>query len=120
MNEIDKAEYKQALRAFLIPSSLFVACLLGAAGVYMIREGEGFGWGFVAASFSIIIWAFVAFVTFQNKLRAQGLMKDQYDSPTPELKEEPLPTELPRTEKESAGSAALEPTHSELSTLGSN
>jgi len=87
MNEIDKAEYRQAINAFLIPSSLFIACLLGAAGIFLIRESYGLGWVFIAGSFSIITWAFFAFVTFQNKLRAKGQMKDQFDRPAPGFEE---------------------------------
>jgi membrane-associated phospholipid phosphatase len=87
MNEIDKAEYRQAINAFLIPSSLFIACLLGAAGIFLIRESYGLGWVFIAGSFSIIAWAFFAFITFQNKLRANGQMKDQFDRPAPNFED---------------------------------
>ncbi len=85
MNEIDKAEFFQAVVAYLIPSSLFVACLLGAAGTFLLYNEEPWGWAFIAGSASIIIWAFVSFIRFQNKLRAKG----QFRSETP------LPTELP-------------------------
>lgn len=80
MNEIDKAEYVQAIKAYLIPTSLFVACLIGAAGTFLIREGYFLGWGFVLASLAMIVAAMVAFVNFQNKLRANGKMKDQFDT----------------------------------------
>lgn len=72
MNEIDKAEYIQAIRAFLIPSSLFVACLCGAAGTFCLYNGEPFGWCFIAGMVAIIWWAFYAFINFQNKLRQRG------------------------------------------------
>lgn len=72
MNEIDKAEFAQAVIAYLIPSTLFIACLLGAAGTFLLYNYEPWGWAFIAASAGIIIWAFVAFIRFQNKLRAQG------------------------------------------------
>jgi hypothetical protein len=73
MNEIDRAEYKQALNAYLIPSGLFVACLLGAAGIFLVREGYGLGWVFMTASTAVIVWAFAAFITFQNKFRSKGI-----------------------------------------------
>ncbi|MBX9685638.1 MAG: hypothetical protein K2X27_02985 [Candidatus Obscuribacterales bacterium] len=84
MNEIDKAEYIQALKAYLIPTSMFIACLLGAAGTFLIREGYGVGWAVIAASAAMLVAAFVAFITFQNKLRANGQMVDQFDSPAPD------------------------------------
>ena len=77
MNDIERAEFIQSLNAYLIPTSLFIACLCGAAGIFLIREGEGLGWGFVAASALIIAWAFYAFVSFQNKLRHQGKFVDE-------------------------------------------
>jgi hypothetical protein len=72
MNQIDKAEYVQAVNAFLIPSSLFIACLCGAAGTFCLYSGEQLGWIFIVAMVSIIAWAFYAFINFQNKLRQQG------------------------------------------------
>jgi membrane-associated phospholipid phosphatase len=116
MNEIDKAEYRQAINAFLIPSSLFIACLLGAAGIFLIRESYGLGWVFIAGSFSIIAWAFFAFITFQNKLRANGQMKDQFDRPAPNFEdtenvesiETTSQTELAKASEDAAPAAVSE------------
>ena len=72
MNEEDKAEFIQSLKAYLIPSSMFIACLLNAAGIFLISNGHTLGAVFLGAGFSIIIWALVAFIQFQNKLRADG------------------------------------------------
>ncbi len=72
MNDIDKAEYNQAITAFLIPSGLFIACLLGAAGTFCLYNGEPLGWGLIVGMVSIISWAFYAFINFQNKLRERG------------------------------------------------
>lgn len=85
MDEIDRAEFNQALKAYLIPAGGFVACLLGAAGVFLIREGYGIGWLFVASSAALIVTVSVFMLTFHNKLRASGLMKDPHDSPAPGL-----------------------------------
>lgn len=72
MNDIDRAEYIQAIRAFLIPSSLFIACLLGAAGTFCLVNAEPLGWVLIAGMVSIIAWAFHAFINFQNKVRKRG------------------------------------------------
>lgn len=80
MDEIDKAEFIQAVNAYLIPSSLFVACLLGAAGTFLLYNSEPLGWWFIVASAGIIIWAFTTFIHFQNKLRARGQFKSESNS----------------------------------------
>ncbi len=85
LNEIEKAELIQGLKAYLIPSSLFVACLLGAAGTFLVREGYALGWGVIGLAALIIVSAFVAFVRFQNKLRAGGVMPEQKDVPAPDF-----------------------------------
>lgn len=88
MNQVEKAELIQSLNAFLIPSSLFVACLCGAAGVFLLYNAEPFGYLFLAISFGIIFWAFVAFVQFQNKLRAKGQFPKEYEiDEVPSLKQ---------------------------------
>ncbi len=84
MNEVDKAELIQGLKAFLIPTCLFISCLLGAAGIFLIREGYGVGWGFIAATVTIMVASFAAFINFQNKLRYEGKMVDPYDELIPE------------------------------------
>lgn len=83
MDEIDKAELIQALKAYFIPVAMFIACVLGAAGTFLIREGYGLGWLVIGAAATLLTGAFVACATFQNKLRARGLMKDKYDTPAP-------------------------------------
>ncbi|MBY0356906.1 MAG: hypothetical protein K2W82_02810 [Candidatus Obscuribacterales bacterium] len=77
MDEIDRAEFIQAVNAYLIPTSLFIACLIGAAGTFLLYNSEPLGWAFIIASAAIIIWAFVTFIRFQNKLRARGQFKDE-------------------------------------------
>lgn len=72
MNDVEKAEFAQALKAFLIPSSLFLATLTGAAGAFLIYHGYSLGYAFFVASAATITAAFVAFFRFHNKLRAQG------------------------------------------------
>lgn len=76
MDEIDKAELIQSLNAYLIPTTLFVACLIGAAGTFLLYTGYNLGWMFIACSIGIIVWAFSAFIHFQNKLRANGRFRD--------------------------------------------
>jgi hypothetical protein len=88
MDEIDKAELIQALKAYFIPVAMFIACVMSAAGVFLIREGYGLGWLVIGAAVTLLAAAFIACATFQNKLRAQGLMKDKYDTPAPGFEEE--------------------------------
>jgi len=75
MNEIEKAERIQAWKAFLIPTGLFVACLLNAAGIYILYSGNAIGMVFLGLGFAIIIGGIFAFITFQNEHRAQGNWK---------------------------------------------
>ena len=75
MNEIERAERIQAWKAFLIPSTLFVACLLNAAGIYILYSGNTLGIVFLLLGFSVIIGGLFAFVTFQNSHRARGQWK---------------------------------------------
>lgn len=75
MNDTDRAERLQAWKAFLIPSSLFVACLLNAAGIYILYAGSAAGVVFLGLGFLVMISGLVGFVTFQNKKRAKGQWK---------------------------------------------
>ena len=77
-NEIEaaeRAEFIQSVKALFIPSSLFVACLLMAAGTFLIYNHEPLGWAFAAMSGITIVTAFTALIRFQNKLRAKGVLK---------------------------------------------
>ena len=75
MNEIERAERTQAWKAFLIPSTLFVACLLNAAGIYIMYTGSSVGIIFLGAGFTVIVGGLWAFITFQNAQRAKGKWK---------------------------------------------
>jgi hypothetical protein len=75
MNEIERAERIQAWKAFLIPSTLFVACLLNAAGIYILYTGNTLGIVFLGMGFTVIIGGLFAFITFQNRRRAGGQWK---------------------------------------------
>ena len=75
--EVEKAEFIQSLKAFLIPSSLFIATLISAAGSFLVYSGYSLGWIFLFTSGSIMTFAFVAFIRFQNKLRLQGHFKQE-------------------------------------------
>ena len=88
MNEIDKAERQQAWKAFFIPSSLFVACLLNAAGIYIIYTGNAVGIVFLGLGIATVVSGMFAFVTFHNQKRADGQWKRLSDTPAagPEVK----------------------------------
>jgi hypothetical protein len=72
IQEAQRAETWQSLKALLIPLSLFLACLITAAGTFLIRNGESVGWMFLAVALLAIIMAFVGLIRFQNKLRVKG------------------------------------------------
>jgi hypothetical protein len=66
----EKAERNQAIKAFLIPSGLFVACLFNAAGIYIVYNGNSVGMVFLAFGLAIIVGGLFAFITFENKARS--------------------------------------------------
>lgn len=72
MNEVDRAELIQSVKAFAIPASLFLSCVISAGGTFLIYNGYALGWAFIAVAATIITSAFVAFIRFQNKLRLAG------------------------------------------------
>lgn len=78
-NETDRAEFFQSLKAFLIPSSLFVATLISSAGAFLIYSGYSLGYAFFIASGAIITAAFVAFFRFHNKQRAAGHFRQEQE-----------------------------------------
>lgn len=70
--EIEKAEMIQSIKAFLIPVSLFLAVIINSAGGFLVYNGYPLGWILVVFGAMVIVSAFVAFIRFQNKLRAVG------------------------------------------------
>jgi hypothetical protein len=77
----ERAELIQSVKALLIPLSLFLACVIMAAGTFLIYNREPLGWAFATVSVVIIVSAIVALIRFQNKHRARGIIKQ---STTPE------------------------------------
>jgi hypothetical protein len=77
MREAERAELIQSLKAFLIPSSMFLATVISAGGVFLVYNGYALGYGFIAVAVVIIVTALVAFVRFQNKLRAAGRFQEE-------------------------------------------
>jgi hypothetical protein len=75
----EKAEFIQSVKALLIPLCLFLACVIMAAGTFLIYNREPLGWAFAALSTLIIIASIVAFIRFQNKHRARGILKHGTD-----------------------------------------
>jgi hypothetical protein len=66
----EKAERNQAIKAFLIPSGLFVACLFNAAGIYIVYAGNAVGIIFISVGVATILGLIFAFITFENKTRS--------------------------------------------------
>jgi len=80
-NEIEKAELIQSLQAFLIPSSLFLATVISAAGGFLIYSGYSVGFALIAIALTVMIVSLTAFVRFQNKQRAQGRFNGTQNDP---------------------------------------
>jgi hypothetical protein len=72
--EAEKAEFIQSVKALYIPFSLFLACVIMAAGTFLLYNQEPLGWMFVGIAGATMVTAFVALIRFQNKLRAKGIM----------------------------------------------
>ena len=77
--DTDRAEFFQSLKAFLIPSSLFVATLITSAGVFLVYSGYSVGYAFLMVSAAIMTSAFVAFFRFHNKLREAGHFRQEQE-----------------------------------------
>lgn len=77
IREAARAETWQSLKALLIPLSLFVACLLSAAGTFLVYNGESAGWIFLAIAAVVIVLSFVGLIRFQNSFRVKGILIDQ-------------------------------------------
>lgn len=77
------AELIQSVKALFIPASLFLACLVMAAGTFLVYYQESLGWVFISVSVIMMIGAFFALIRFHNKLRARGVMPEQHDEPDP-------------------------------------
>ena len=91
-SEAEKAELIQSVKALYIPLSLFLACVIMAAGVFLIYNLEPIGWAFIAFSAAIMASAFFALIRFQNRLRASGVLPPSaYDDEViPPLEIEPV------------------------------
>jgi membrane protein YdbS with pleckstrin-like domain len=74
IREAAQAETWQSVKALLIPLSLFVACLLSAAGTFLVYNGESAGWMFLAVAAVVIVLAFVGLIRFQNSYRVKGVL----------------------------------------------
>ncbi len=72
--DAQKAESWQALKAFLIPFTLFLACVAFAAGTFLVYNQEPLGWIFIVIAGVTIILDFIGLIRFQNKWRAQGIL----------------------------------------------
>lgn len=72
--EAEKAAFIQAVKALYIPLSLFLACVISAAGVFLVYSNLSLGWIFIFASALIIVSAFIALIKFQNQYRVKGLV----------------------------------------------
>jgi hypothetical protein len=74
--EAKKADSWQSAKALLIPFSLFLACVVSAAGTFLIYHEEPLGWAFLLVGGATIVAAFVGLIRFQNQFRARGIVVD--------------------------------------------
>ncbi len=95
----EKAEFIQSVKSLLIPLCLFLACVIMAAGTFLIYNHEPLGWAFAALATFIIIASMVAFIRFQNKHRARGILKHGTDA---ELVEDGEPEHVVESPQESS------------------
>jgi len=75
----EKAEFIQSVKALLIPLSLFLACVIMAAGTFLVYKSESVGWVLVAISGATVVSAFVALIRFQNKYRVRGIIRSDIE-----------------------------------------
>lgn len=87
-SDAQKAESWQALKAFLIPLTLFLACVGAAAGSFLVYNNEPLGWVFLIVSGITIILNFIGLIRFQNRLRAKGVFPSE---PVEDLKTDTSP-----------------------------
>jgi hypothetical protein len=80
-SEADRAEMWQSVKALLIPLSLFLACLIAAAGIFLVYKNEKVGIALIVVAAIVIVLDFIGLIRFQNKLRAKGMMPDKHDTP---------------------------------------
>lgn len=71
----------QSVKALLIPLTLFLACIIAAAGIFLVYNNEPVGWTPIVLAGIIIVLDFIGLIRFQNKYRAKGLMPDKHDTP---------------------------------------
>ncbi len=79
--EVDRAEMWQSVKALLIPLSLFLACIIAAAGIFLVYNKEEVGMLLIVVAATVIILDFIGLIRFQNKFRAKGMMPDKKDIP---------------------------------------
>jgi uncharacterized membrane protein len=85
IQEAERAEFWQSVKALLIPLSLFLAVLAAAAGTFLVYNAEPVGWLFLAGAGAVMVAAIVGLIRFQNQHRVRGVITR---SKSPELEED--------------------------------
>ena len=75
--EAERAELIQSVKALFIPLFLFLSCVIFAAGVFLLYNGESAGWGFIAVTAIVATSTIVALIRFQNKYRVKGIIPSE-------------------------------------------
>ena len=84
----EKAEFIQSVKALFIPLGAFLACVIMAAGTFLIYNNESVGWIFVAVSTVLVVSSVVALIRFQNKHRARGIIRSNIEEKSLEFSPE--------------------------------
>lgn len=74
IQEAERAEFWQSVKALLIPLSLFLAVLAAAAGTFLVYNAEPVGWLFLAVAGAVMVAAIVGLIRFQNQHRVRGVL----------------------------------------------
>ncbi len=82
--EAERAELIQSITALYIPLSLFLSCVIFAAGSFLLYNGESLGWAFIAVTALVATSAIVALIRFQNKYRAKGIVPREFETTSEE------------------------------------
>lgn len=103
MDPVERAEFIQNLKAYLIPSGMFLSTVINAAGIFLVYNGYGVGYVLIGVGVTAIICALVAFARLQNGYRANGLMKEPRD-----IRVMPPPVVAERNQLQAAAEAVEE------------
>ena len=78
--EAERAEFIQSIKALFIPLSLFLSCVIFAAGLFLVYNDVQLGWAFITVAGVASVSAIIALIRFQNTYRARGIVSRSEES----------------------------------------